>query len=83
MSLYPWCNLQHGEQMLRCRTITARVRIVREGADDDEGLRAFRSHLLEEPERRTDGQPGFPGVVAFLDELQTEVWKYMNEVGQQ
>lgn len=55
---------------------------MREGGDDTEGLQAFRSHLLEEPERRADGQPGFPGVVAFLDELQGEVWEYMKELSQ-
>ena len=55
---------------------------MREGGDDVQGLQAFRSHLLEEPERRIDGQPGFPGVVAFLDELQGEVWEYLKELSQ-
>ena len=58
------------------------MRIVREGGTDTEGLRAFKQHLLEEPERRSDGQPGFPGVVAFLDELSSEVCEYMKEQAQ-
>ncbi len=55
---------------------------MRESGADTQGLQAFKSHLLEEPERRTDGQPGFPGVVAFLDELQGEVWEYLRDQSQ-
>ena len=72
---------QSKEPMPR-RVVSAKVRVVREGGDDAAGLQAFMSHLLEEPERRADGQPGFPGVVAFLDELQGEVWEYLNEQSQ-
>ncbi len=76
------CSQSSVEEPLRCRVISAKVRVVKEGGDDVEGLQAFKSHLLEEPERRLDGQPGFPGVVAFLDELQGEVWEYLNDQSQ-
>ncbi len=62
--------------------ISAKVRVVREAGEDTEGLQAFKDHLLEEPERRADGHPGFPGVVAFLDELQGEVWEYLKDQSQ-
>ena len=55
---------------------------MREGGKDDEGLQAFKKHLREEPEKRADGQPSFPGVVAFLDELQGEVWEFLKEQSQ-
>jgi len=67
---------------LSCRTISAKVHVVREGGKDDEGLQAFKKHLLEEAEKRADGQPSFPGVVAFLDELQGEVWEFLKEQSQ-
>ena len=65
-----------------CRAITAKVHIIRETEGNEDALLAFRRHLLEEPERRTDRQPGFPGMVAFLDELQSEVFEYMQEEAQ-
>ena len=65
-----------------CRAMTAKVHIIRETEGNEDALLAFRQHLLEEPEKRRDGQPGFPGMVAFLDELQSEVFEYMQEEAQ-
>ena len=75
-------QLSHHHHAVFCRAITAKVHIIRESEGDEDALLAFRRHLLEEPERRTDGQPGFPGMVAFLDELQSEVFEYMQEEAQ-
>ena len=65
-----------------CRAIAAKVQVIKESEGDEDALLAFRLQLLEEPERRLDGQPGFPGMVAFLDELQSEVFEYMQEEAQ-
>ena len=58
------------------------MQVIKESEGDEDALLAFRLQLLEEPERRLDGQPGFPGMVAFLDELQSEVFEYMQEEAQ-
>ena len=61
------------------RRFTPRVRMLREGVDD---VSAFTAHLLEEPaEASAAGGPATPGFVHFLDEVQAEVFAYMQEQG--
>ena len=61
------------------RRIAPRVRMLREGVDD---LEPFTVHLIEEPDQApASGAPAAPGFVAFLDEVQAEVFEYLQEQG--